>query len=138
MILSLKSGLNNINEKKKYWKPQYTGCSLRNKIYFSSLKFFFLKNRSGTFMHIWKKIFKDKSLCLKKPHTLGAWNRQFSSKGGGISCSYSFLGICEVILKGRDLIFFVEPHISLYFTDIKYFSFNFDNLEPAPGGPAPE
>ena len=26
---------------------------------------------------------KDKNLCLKKPRTLGARNRQFSSKGGG-------------------------------------------------------
>ena len=32
---------------------------------------------------------------------------------GGISCSYSFLGICEAIFKGRDLIFRVEPHISI-------------------------
>jgi hypothetical protein len=105
---------------------------------FLKLKFFcFLKNRSGTLMYIWKHFFKDKNLCLKKPRTLGAWNRQFSSKGGGISCSYAFLGICEVILQSRDLICCVEPHISIYFTDIKYF-FNLDNLEPAPGGPAPK
>ena len=39
--------------------------------------------------------------------------------------------------RGRDLIFLVEPHISIYFTDIKYF-FYMDNLEPAPGRPAPE
>ena len=31
----------------------------------------------------------------------------------------------------------MEPHISIYFTDIKSF-LNFDNLEPAPGRPAPE
>jgi hypothetical protein len=31
----------------------------------------------------------------------------------------------------------VEPHISIYFRDIKSF-FNLDNLEPAPGRPAPE
>jgi hypothetical protein len=31
----------------------------------------------------------------------------------------------------------VEPHISIYFTDIKSF-FNLDNLEPAPGRTAPE
>ena len=48
-------------------------------------------------MNIWKHFFKDKILCLKKPRTLGARNRQFSSKGGVISCSYAFLGICEVI-----------------------------------------
>ena len=40
---------------------------------------------------------------------------------GGISCSFAFLGICEAIFKGRDLIFGVEPHITIYFTDIKYF-----------------
>jgi hypothetical protein len=56
---------------------------------------------------------------------------------GGISCSYAFLGICEAIFRGRDLIFGVETHISIYFTDIKYF-FNLDYLEPAPGLPAPE
>ena len=56
---------------------------------------------------------------------------------GGISCSYVFLGICKAIFRGRDLIFCVEPHISIYFTDIKYF-LNFGNLEPAPGCPAPE
>ena len=54
---------------------------------------------------------------------------------GGISCSYSFLGICEAIFKGRDLIFRVEPHIRIYFTEIKYF-FNLYNLEPAPVRPA--
>ena len=56
---------------------------------------------------------------------------------GGITCSYAFLGICEAIFRGRDLFFCVEPHIIIYFTDIKYF-FNFDNLEPAPGRLAPE
>ena len=40
---------------------------------------------------------KDKNLCLKKPLTLGAWNHQFSSREGGISCSYVFVGICEVL-----------------------------------------
>ena len=30
------------------------------------------------------------------------------------------------------------PHISIYFTDSKYFFFNLDHLEPAPGRPAPE
>ena len=100
-------------------------------IFFSSLNFFFLKNESGTFMNIWKHFFKDKNVCLKKPRTLGAWNRQFSSKGGGIWCSYAFLGICVAILRGRDLIFCMKPHISIFFTDIKYF-FNLDNLEPAP------
>ena len=56
---------------------------------------------------------------------------------GGISCSYAFLGICVAIFKGRDLIFGVEPHISIYFTDIKKI-LNLDHLEPAQGRPAPE
>ena len=64
---------------------------------------------------------KEKNLSLKKLLTLGASNRQFSSKGGGISCVYAFLGICEAFFRGRDLIFFVEPHIRIYFTDINYF-----------------
>ena len=37
-------------------------------------------------MHLWKSkknFMKDKNLYLKKPRTLGAWNRQFSSKEGG-------------------------------------------------------
>ena len=51
---------------------------------------------------------------------------------GGISCSYAFLGICEAISRGRGLIFCVEPHINIYFTDIKSF-FNLDDLNPAPG-----
>ena len=54
-----------------------------------------------------------------------------------ISCSYAFVRICEVIFRGRDLFFCVEPHISIYFTDIKYF-FNLENLEPAPGRPSRE
>jgi hypothetical protein len=55
---------------------------------------------------------------------------KFSCKGGGISCSYAFLGICEAIFRGRDLFFCVEPHIRIYLTDIKSF-LNLDNLEPA-------
>ena len=54
-------------------------------------------------MNIQKKIMKDKILCLKKHNTLGAWNRQFSSKGEGgrwISYSYAFIGICEAGLPG--------------------------------------
>ena len=53
-------------------------------------------------MNIKKYFIKDKILCLKKHRTLGAWNFQFSSKGGGggISCSYAFLGICEAGLPG--------------------------------------
>ena len=86
-------------------------------------------------MNIQTNFMKDKILCLKKPRTLGAWNRPFSSKGGGISCSYAFLGICKAIFRGRGLFFFVEPHISMYFTGIKYF-FNLDYLMPAPGSPA--
>ena len=56
-------------------------------------------------------------------------------QGGGISCRYALLGICEAIFRGRDLFFCVEPHISLYFMDIKSF-FNLDDLTPAPGRPA--
>ena len=55
----------------------------------------------------------------------------------GISCSYVFLGICDVIFRVKGLIFCVEPHISINFKDIKSF-FDLDNLEPAPGRPAPE
>ena len=89
-------------------------------------------------MNIWKHFMKDNNLFLKKPRTLGDWNRQFSSKlEGGISCSYEFLGIFEAIFKGRDLFFCVEPHISKHFTDIKSF-LNIDNLEPNLGRPAPE
>ena len=62
---------------------------------------------------------KDKNLCMKKPLTLGALNRQFSSKGGGISCSYAFLGICEAIFRVRELFFCVEPHICINLTDFK-------------------
>ena len=36
-----------------------------------------------------------------------------------------------------EVIFCVEPHISIHFTDIKYFFFYLDNLL-APGHPAPE
>ena len=88
-------------------------------------------------MKIKKYFMKDKIYVWKKPRTLGAWNRQFSSKGGVISCSYAFLGICEAISRGRDLIFCVGSHIRIYLTDIKSF-FNLGHLEPAPGRPAPE
>ena len=47
------------------------------------------------------------------------------------------LEICEAIFRVKCLIFCVEPHISIYFRDINHF-FNLDNLEPAPGRPAPE
>ena len=57
---------------------------------------------------------KDKNLCLKKPLNLVL--RQW-----GILCSYAFLGICEVIFRVRDLIFCMEPHISIYFMDINRF-----------------
>jgi hypothetical protein len=70
-------------------------------------------------MKIWKHFIKDKNLCLKKPRTLGAWNRQFSSKGVAVAYSYAFLEICEAIFMGRYLIFYVEPHISTYFMGIK-------------------
>ena len=55
-------------------------------------------------------------------------------EGGDI---IQFLGICEAIFRVRDIFFCVEPHIRIYFTDIKSF-FNLDNLEPAPGRLAPE
>ena len=42
-------------------------------------------------------------------------------KGGGISCSYAYFGICEAIFRGRELIFFVGAHISIYFVNIKFF-----------------
>ena len=45
--------------------------------------------------------------------------------------------ICEAIFKGRDLMFCGEPHISIYFKDMRSF-FNLDNLEPASGRPDPE
>ena len=54
-----------------------------------------------------------------------------------VACSYAFLGICEAIFKGRDLIFCVEPHISHIIIHGNQIFF-FDNLEPAPGRPAPE
>ena len=76
----------------------------------------------------------DKKICLKKPLT---WNRQFSSKWGVYFMQLCVLGICEAIFRGRHLIFCVEPHINIYFTDIQYF-FYLDTLEPAPGRPAPE
>ena len=113
---------------------------LGRKINFSSLKFFFLNIERLTFMKVWKHFIKDKNLCLKKSRTLGAWNRHFSSKGGreglhAVTYSYAFLGICEAIFGGRYLIFCVEPHIIIYFKDIKSF-FNLNNLEPAPGRPS--
>ena len=55
----------------------------------------------------------------------------------GISCSYALLRICEAIFIVKGLFFCVEPHISIYFRDIKSF-FNLDNLEPAPGRSAPK
>ena len=69
-------------------------------------------------MNIPKKIMKDKILCLKKHHTLGAWNRQFSSKGeGGISYSYAYLGICEAGLPGAG---FRLSKLKNYFISVKY------------------
>ena len=55
----------------------------------------------------------------------------------GISCNYAFLGIFEANFRVKVLIFGVEPHIIIYFRDIKSF-FNLDILEPAPGRSAPE
>ena len=83
-------------------------------------------------MNISKLSFKDTILCLKNSRTLGAWNRQFSSKGEVITCSYAILGICKAIFRGRDL-FFVWNLILVYISRISnIFFFNFDNLEPAP------
>jgi hypothetical protein len=45
--------------------------------------------------------------------------------------------IFEAIFRVRDLIFFVGAHIIIYFTE-KIFFWNLDNLEAAPGRPAPE
>ena len=87
-----------------------------------------------TKIYVWKslllKVLEIKSLLLKVLEIVHLVLRE-----GGTSCSYAFLGICEAIFRGRDLIFCVAPHISIYFTDIKYF-FNLDNLEPTPGRPA--
>ena len=44
-------------------------------------------------------------------------------------CILRDIMICEAIFRGRDLIFCGEPHINIYFADIKYF-LNLDNLEP--------
>ena len=45
----------------------------------------------------------------------------FIIKGGGISCSYVSFVICEAIFRGRELIFFVGAHISIYFVNIIFF-----------------
>ena len=58
-------------------------------------------------------------------------------KGGGISCSYASFLIFEAIFRVRDLIFSVGAHINIYFPE-KIFFWNLDNLEAAPGRPAPE
>ena len=68
-------------------------------------------------MNIQKKIMKIIILCLKKHRTLGAWNRQFSSEGGGISWSYAFLGICEVGLPGAG---FRSSKLKNEFISVKY------------------
>ena len=66
---------------------------LGRKIYFTSLEFFFLKIWWLTFINNWKYFMKDKNLFFKKPWTLCAWNRQFSSNGGGIQSRLSKLKI---------------------------------------------
>ena len=106
---------------------------LGRKYNFSSLNFFFLKIGRLTFMNIWKHFMKDKNLFLKKPCTLGAWNRQFSSKWEGDFMQLCVLGDPWSNFKGWRSN--VEPQISMYYRDIKPF-FNLDNLEPAPGRPA--
>ena len=55
-------------------------------------------------------------------HVIGALEPFLDGKGGGISCSYASFGICEAIFRGRELIFFVGAHISIYFVNIKNFS----------------
>ena len=79
--------------------------------------FFFLKVGRWTFMNIQKYFMKHKILCLKKHRTLGAWNRQFSSEGGGISCSYAFLGICEAWLPEAG---FRSSKLKNEFISVKY------------------
>ena len=70
-------------------------------------------------MKIKKYFMQVKNLHLKKPHILVLEIANLVlMEGAGISCSYLFLGIFEAIFKGRDLIFSVDPHISIYFTDI--------------------
>ena len=78
---------------------------------------------------------KDKNVCLKKLRTLGAKKHQFSSKGGGDFMKLSVLKDLWSHFRGRDLIFCVEPHNSIYLTNIELF-FNLYNLEPAPRRPA--
>ena len=62
----------------------------------------------------------------------------YSSKG-----ERGFIQLCVLrdlfsFFRGLDLIFCVEPYISVFFlTDIKSF-FNLDKLEPTPGRSAPE
>ena len=90
---------------------------LGRKTYFSSPNFFSLKKWNINIYEYLKTFHEEQKFISEKPRTLGAWNRQFSPKGGGI--------------------FYGEPYISIYFTDIKSF-FNLDNLEPAPGRPDPE
>ena len=58
-------------------------------------------------------------------------------RGGGISCSYASFSIFEAIFRDRDLIFWERAHTNIYFTEKLFFS-NLDNLEAAPGRPAPE
>ena len=53
------------------------------KIISQAQKVFFLEIGRLTFMNIGKYLMKDNNLFLKKHHTLDAWNRQISSKGGG-------------------------------------------------------
>ena len=62
---------------------------------------------------------------------------QETLRGGGIACSYASFVIFKAIFRVRDLIFFVGAHIIIYFTE-KIFFWNLDNLEAAPGRPAPE
>ena len=107
------------------------------KIFFQAQIFFLLKVLRLTFMNIQKYFMKDKILCLEKHRTLGAWNRQFSSKGGGDFMQLCVLEICEAIFKSRGLIFRVEPHICIYFMDIISF-FNLDDLKPAPASQIPK
>ena len=104
-------------------------------MFFLKPKLFFLKVGRLTFMNIQEKLWETKFCIWKRLvlYVLEIVNLVLME--GRISCSYAFLGICEAIFRGRGLIFCVEPHISIYFIDIKSF-FNLDDLKLAPGSPA--
>ena len=53
------------------------------KKYLTELKMNKLDFKTKHLSKLKKYFMKDKNLCLNEPFTLGAWNRQFSSKRGG-------------------------------------------------------